>query len=103
MRQDATLIPALLDKLEKFHGRQEPCWPVDPYESSCRGSADIRRATRLRQGLGEAEKRGWHRAAQAAGSGTAKTCGCLEAGRFPCNVHLCDRAVFGFPQNSNAL
>jgi hypothetical protein len=32
MRQDATLIPARLDKLEKFHGRQEPCWPVDPYE-----------------------------------------------------------------------
>jgi len=25
-------IPELLDKLEKFHGKQEPCWPVDPYE-----------------------------------------------------------------------
>jgi endonuclease-3 len=32
MRQAALAIPALLDELEKFHGRQEPCWPVDPYE-----------------------------------------------------------------------
>ena len=29
----ATLpLPKLLDKLEKFYGPQEPCWPVDPYE-----------------------------------------------------------------------
>jgi hypothetical protein len=32
MRQAAPAIPALLDELEKFHGRQEPCWPVDSYE-----------------------------------------------------------------------
>jgi endonuclease III len=25
-------IPDLLDKLQKFYGKQEPCWPVDPYE-----------------------------------------------------------------------
>ena len=25
-------VPELLDRLEKFYGRQEPCWPVDPYE-----------------------------------------------------------------------
>lgn len=25
-------IPGLLDKLEKFYGKQEPCWPVDPYQ-----------------------------------------------------------------------
>lgn len=25
-------VPKLLDKLEKFHGEQEPCWPTDPYE-----------------------------------------------------------------------
>ena len=25
-------IPVLLDRLEAFHGPQEPCWPVDPYE-----------------------------------------------------------------------
>jgi endonuclease III len=24
-------IPDLLDKLEAFYGKQEPCWPVDPY------------------------------------------------------------------------
>lgn len=24
-------VPDLLDRLESFHGRQEPCWPVDPY------------------------------------------------------------------------
>src|SRR5271170_5016707 len=24
--------PELLDKLEKFHGKHEPCWPEDPYE-----------------------------------------------------------------------
>jgi endonuclease-3 len=25
-------IPVLLDRLEAFHGPQDPCWPVDPYE-----------------------------------------------------------------------
>lgn len=25
-------IPQLLDNLEKFYGKQGPCWPVDPYE-----------------------------------------------------------------------
>jgi endonuclease III len=25
-------VPDLLDRLESFHGPQEPCWPVDPYE-----------------------------------------------------------------------
>jgi endonuclease III len=24
-------IPGLLDRLEAFHGPQQPCWPVDPY------------------------------------------------------------------------
>jgi endonuclease-3 len=24
--------PELLDKLEEFYGKQEPCWPLDPYE-----------------------------------------------------------------------
>jgi len=32
MRQTALTIPELLDKLEKFYGPQEPCWPEDPYE-----------------------------------------------------------------------
>ncbi len=32
MRQAGLTIPELLDKLEKFYGKQEPCWPVDPYE-----------------------------------------------------------------------
>jgi endonuclease III len=32
MRQATPSIPALLDKLEKFHGKQEACWPVDAYE-----------------------------------------------------------------------
>ena len=32
MRQPKPLIPDLLDKLEKFYGPQELCWPVDPYE-----------------------------------------------------------------------
>lgn len=32
MRQAAPAIPALLDELENFYGRQEPCWPVDRYE-----------------------------------------------------------------------
>lgn len=31
MRQARLTIPELLDTLEKFYGRQEPCWPVDPY------------------------------------------------------------------------
>lgn len=25
-------FPELLDRLESFHGAQQPCWPVDPYE-----------------------------------------------------------------------
>jgi endonuclease III len=25
-------LPELPDRLEAFHGEQEPCWPVDPYE-----------------------------------------------------------------------
>jgi endonuclease III len=25
-------VPVLLDRLEAFHGIQEPCWPVEPYE-----------------------------------------------------------------------
>jgi endonuclease III len=32
MRKTGISIPDLLDKLEKFYGKQEPCWPVDPYE-----------------------------------------------------------------------
>jgi endonuclease III len=28
---DSLSIPVLLDRLEAFHGTQEPCWPVDPY------------------------------------------------------------------------
>jgi endonuclease III len=32
MRQPRRTIPRLLDQLEKFYGRQEPLWPVDPYE-----------------------------------------------------------------------
>ena len=24
-------LPKILDRLEKFHGPQEPCWPTDPY------------------------------------------------------------------------
>jgi endonuclease III len=28
----ALTLPELLDRLEAFHGEQEPCWPVDPYE-----------------------------------------------------------------------
>jgi endonuclease III len=32
MRRAGLTIPKLLDKLEKFYGRQEPSWPVDPYE-----------------------------------------------------------------------
>ncbi|MGA3327126.1 MAG: hypothetical protein ABSF45_21890 [Terriglobia bacterium] len=32
MRRTALTTPELLDELEKFYGRQEPCWPEDPYE-----------------------------------------------------------------------
>jgi len=32
MRRTLLTIPELLDRLEKFHGHQEPCWPEDPYE-----------------------------------------------------------------------
>jgi hypothetical protein len=27
MRKAAVTIPKLLDLLEKFYGKQEPCWP----------------------------------------------------------------------------
>jgi hypothetical protein len=32
MRRPGFTIPELLDKLERFYGKREPCWPVDPYE-----------------------------------------------------------------------
>jgi endonuclease III len=32
MRQAQLTTPELLDKLERFYGKREPCWPVDPYE-----------------------------------------------------------------------
>jgi endonuclease-3 len=32
MRKTSLTTPELLDKLEKFYGQQEPCWPEDPYE-----------------------------------------------------------------------
>jgi endonuclease III len=32
MRTAQLNLLALLGKLEQFHGWQEPCWPVDPYE-----------------------------------------------------------------------
>jgi endonuclease III len=32
MRSPGHTIPDVLDQLEKFYGKQEPCWPVDPYE-----------------------------------------------------------------------
>jgi len=32
MRNVRITIPDLFDKLEKFYGTLEPCWPVDPYE-----------------------------------------------------------------------
>jgi endonuclease III len=32
MQKAGIRIPDLLNKLEKFYGKQEPCWPVDPYE-----------------------------------------------------------------------
>src|SRR5438309_5381468 len=31
MAKPAISVPQILDKLESFHGCQEPCWPVDPY------------------------------------------------------------------------
>jgi endonuclease-3 len=33
MRKAALSIPDLLRQLESFYGRQEPCWPTDPYLS----------------------------------------------------------------------
>lgn len=32
MRQARSTTSEVLDKLEKFHGKQGPSWPVDPYE-----------------------------------------------------------------------
>ena len=32
MRKARLTTADLLDKLEKFYGKQEPCWPIDPYE-----------------------------------------------------------------------
>jgi len=32
MRRARLTIPELLDKLEKFYGKREACWPLDPYE-----------------------------------------------------------------------
>jgi endonuclease III len=32
MRQVELTTLEVLDKLERFYGKQEPCWPVDPYE-----------------------------------------------------------------------
>src|SRR4029077_4496982 len=32
MRQNRLKLADLLTKLEKFYGKQEPCWPLDPYE-----------------------------------------------------------------------
>lgn len=32
MRQATLTTRDLLDKLERFYGKQEPCWPLDPYE-----------------------------------------------------------------------
>lgn len=31
MRKKDSRIPQLLRKLESFYGKQEPCWPTDPY------------------------------------------------------------------------
>lgn len=31
MRKAGLLIPELLRQLESFYGKQEPCWPTDPY------------------------------------------------------------------------
>jgi len=32
VRRSLVTIPALLDRLESYHGKQEVWWPVDPYE-----------------------------------------------------------------------
>jgi endonuclease III len=32
MRKTGLTVAELLDKLEKFYGKQKPSWPVDPYE-----------------------------------------------------------------------
>jgi endonuclease-3 len=32
MRQARITTPELLDRLQKFYGQQEACWPVEPYE-----------------------------------------------------------------------
>ena len=32
MPETSVTIPELLDRFEKLYGKQEPCWPVDPYE-----------------------------------------------------------------------
>lgn len=31
MRKTRLTVPELLDRLEAFYGKQEPCWPSDPY------------------------------------------------------------------------
>jgi hypothetical protein len=31
MGKKATAIPELLRKMESIYGKQEPCWPTDPY------------------------------------------------------------------------
>lgn len=31
MRKARLLVPELLNQLEAFYGKQEPCWPSDPY------------------------------------------------------------------------
>lgn len=31
MRKTQLTVPELLDELEAFYGKQEPCWPSDPY------------------------------------------------------------------------
>ena len=30
--RSALPVPEILDRLEAFHGRQDPCWPTEPYE-----------------------------------------------------------------------
>src|SRR5215470_894832 len=32
MTHGGSSLSKLLDKLEKFYGAQEPCWPTEPYE-----------------------------------------------------------------------
>jgi len=31
MRKTRLTVPQVLDQLEEFYGKQEPCWPSDPY------------------------------------------------------------------------